>query len=282
MNIIKVSNVIKTYPNFTLGQIDLSIPSGMIVGLIGENGAGKTTLLKLILDISEPDEGQITVFGKSNQDITIKDDIGVVMDNMFFPEILTVQNIDSINKSSYQNYDSALFYRYLSQFNIDPKQKLKTLSKGNRKKVEIASALAHHPKLLILDEPTGGLDPVVRNEVLTIFQHFVEDENHTIVFSTHITSDLEHIADKIIFLDNGKVYLDEYRDNIFDNYGILKCDSEQFAQIDKEDMVSYLKNLYYYQVLVKDKEKCQKKYQTMIMDQITLEDLMLLIIKGEK
>ena len=148
--------------------------------------------------------------------------------------------------------------------------------------MEIASALAHKPKLLILDEPTSGLDPIVRNEVLSIFQSFVEDENRTIVFSTHITSDLEHVADKIIFIDNGRVYLNEYRDDIFDNYGVLKCDIDKFNQIDKKDIVSYIKNRYFYQILVDDKQKCQKKYPDMVMDQITLEDLMLLIIKGEK
>lgn len=282
MSVISIENVKKNYPNFSLGEINLEIESGMIIGLIGENGAGKTTLLKLILDIIKLDSGNIRVFGKSNKDMNVKNDIGVVMDNMFYPEILNSNNIDSINKSCFDNYDSQLFFNYLKQFNIDPKQNLKTLSKGNRKKVEIASALAHKPKLLILDEPTSGLDPIVRNEVLSIFQSFVEDENRTIIFSTHITSDLEHVADKIIFIDNGKVYLNEYRDDIFDNYGVLKCDIDKFNQIDKKDIVSYIKNRYFYQVLVDDKERCQKKYPDMVMDQITLEDLMLLIIKGEK
>ena len=149
MSVISIENVKKNYPNFSLGEINLEIESGMIIGLIGENGAGKTTLLKLILDIIKLDSGNLKVFGKSNKDMNVKNDIGVVMDNMFYPEILNSNNIDSINKSCFDNYDSQLFFNYLKQFNIDPKQNLKTLSKGNRKKVEIASALAHKTKLLI-------------------------------------------------------------------------------------------------------------------------------------
>ena len=155
-------------------------------------------------------------------------------------------------------------------------------SKGMRKKLEIAVSLAHHPKLLILDEPTSGLDPVVRSEVLDIFLKFVADNEHTILFSTHITSDLEHIADKILFIDQGQILLDNNRDELLENYGILKCDIEDFSKIFKEDIVSYRKQKYNYEILIKDKEKIAKKYKNFIIDKITLEELMVLIIKGEK
>ena len=180
-SIISIKNLQKNYPNFKLDNICLEIPSGNIVGLIGENGAGKTTLIKSILNIVKIDQGSIKIFDKDYKDKTIKDEIGVVLDNMFFPELLNSKNINSIMRDMYKNWDEKLFYKYLKDFGINANQKLKTLSKGMRKKVEIATALSHHPKLLILDEPTSGLDPVIRNEVLDIFQNFIEDENHTII-----------------------------------------------------------------------------------------------------
>lgn len=280
--IISIKNLSKTYPDFKLGSICLEIPAGNIIGLIGENGAGKTTLIKLLLNIIKPSEGSIKIFDKDYTEKNIKEDIGVVLDNMFFPELLTSKDINSIMGSMYKKWDEHLFYKYLADFGINKTKQLKSLSKGMRKKVEIASALAHHPKLLILDEPTSGLDPVVRTEVLDIFQEFIEDENHTIIFSTHITSDLEHIADRIIFIDNGKIYLDKSRDEILDCYGILKCDVNSFSCIDKSDIVSYKKNKYNYEILISDRNKCIKKYKDMIIDKISLEELMVLIIKGVK
>lgn len=151
-----------------------------------------------------------------------------------------------------------------------------------RKKLEIATVLAHHPKLLILDEPTSGLDPIVRNEVLDIFLKFISDEEHTILLSTHITSDLEHIADKIIFIDKGQIILNEDRDNIMDNYKILKCEIDYFSNIDKKDIIAYKKNKYNYNILINDKNGISKKYKEAIVDKITLEDLMVLVIKGDK
>ena len=156
------------------------------------------------------------------------------------------------------------------------------MSKGMRKKVEIAATLSHHPKLLILDEATSGLDPIVRNEILELFLNFTTDEEHTIILSTHITSDLEHIADQIIFINEGKIILQDTKDEILDNYGILKCDIEKFNNIDKEDIIAVRKNKYNYDILMNNKKKMKKKYKEYIMDNITLEDLMLLMIKGGK
>ena len=156
------------------------------------------------------------------------------------------------------------------------------MSKGMRKKLEIVVAISHKPKLLILDEPTSGLDPVVRSEVLEIFQKFIENEEHSILLSTHITSDLEHIADEIIFIDNGKKVLQKSRDEIIDNYGILKCDINYFSSIDKKDIIAYKKTKYAYEILVSNKEQASKKYNGCVIDKITLEDLMVLVIKGEK
>lgn len=282
-NAIVMKNVIKRYDsNFQVGPINLKFPSGCIIGLIGENGAGKTTLLKSILNIVKINQGTIHIFDKNYQDEKIKEDIGVVLDNTFFPEVLTPNDIQSIMKEIYKNWDSELFQKYLKDFSLSSNQTLKTMSKGMRKKVEIITALSHHPKLLICDEATSGLDPVVRNEILDLFLNFVKDENHTIILSTHITSELEHIADKIIFINDGKVLLENSRDELLEDYGVLKCDIESFQEIAKEDIITYKKNKYDYEILVKNKSKISKKYKSCIVDRITLEEFMILMIRGEK
>lgn len=284
-NAIEIRNLVKSYSDkFTLGEINLDIPSGIIIGLIGENGAGKTTLIKSILNIIRLDKGNIKIFEKDIKinESEIKENIGVVLDNMFFPELLMPKDINSIMKDVYKNWDEQLFNKYLSEFKLKNNQSIKSMSKGMRKKLEIATALSHHPKLLILDEPTSGLDQVVRNEVLDIFLDFIQDEEHTILLSTHITSDLEHIADKIIFINQGKVVLDQSRDDLLDNYGILKCDVDKFDTISKDDTIAYKKNKYDCEILVNDINKIKKKYKDFIVDKITLEELMVLMIKGEK
>lgn len=283
-NAIEIRKLKKKYDdNFELGEINLDIPSGYVIGLIGENGAGKTTLIKSILSIITIDSGDIKIFNKNNKDeYLVKEDIGVVLDGMFFPEIMTINDINIVMKSIYKNWDSELFNKYLREFKLSKSKKIKELSKGMRKKLEIVTALSHHPKLLILDEPTSGLDPVVRNDILEIFLDFIRDEEHTILFSTHITSDLEHIADKIVFIDNGKVILNENKDELLDNYGALKCSIDSFSKIDKDDIIRYKKNKYNYEILVSDRNKISKKYKDCVVDKITLEDLMILVIKGEK
>lgn len=281
---IEIEGLEKEYDHFKLEDFNLKIPSGMIVGLIGENGAGKTTLIKSILNIVQKDKGSIKIFGKDYQEYEseIKEDIGVVLDDMFFPEVLTAKDISIVMKDIYKKWDEDLFYHYLKEFQIKDNQTLKTLSKGMRKKLEIATSLSHHPKLLILDEATSGLDPVVRSEVLEIFMKFLEDEEHTILLSTHITSDLEGIADKIVFVEKGKKLLDMDREKLFNDYGILKCESSDFEKIDKEDIVSYKKNKYNVEVLIKDRKNGKKKYKDFVIDKITLEELMVLMIKGGK
>ena len=284
-NIIEIKNLKKKYDDkFELGKIDIAIPKGVIVGLIGENGAGKTTLIKSMLNIIKIDTGEIKIFGKDykKEEKTIKEDIGVVLDNMFFPELLNAKDINNAMKDVYKNWDSELYFSYLKEFDLPDNKPLKSMSKGMRKKLEIVAAISHKPKLLILDEPTSGLDPVVRSEVLEIFQKFIENGEHSILLSTHITSDLEHIADEIIFIDNGKKVLQKSRDEIIDNYGILKCDINYFSSIDKKDIIAFNKTKYAYELLVSNKEQASKKYKGCIIDKITLEDLMVLVIKGEK
>ena len=280
-NILEVKNLQKSYSDFVLGPISTHFPGGVIIGLIGENGAGKTTFLKSLLGIIQS-EGSIQIFGRDMKEEAreIKEDIGVVLDNSFFPEVMTANDIHKIMKNLYKNWDPGLFFSYLDKFSLPRNKAIKTLSKGMRKKLEIATSLAHHPKFLILDEPTSGLDPIVRKEVLDLFLDFIQDEKHTILLSTHITSDLEHIADYILFLDKGHIVLEETRDDIMDNYGILKCGIEEFSSIKKEDVIRFLKNKYGYEILVKNSQVLKKKYPKMILDKITLEELMVLLVKG--
>ena len=283
-NNIEVRQMTKTYPAFRLDRVDLCVPKGSIVGLIGENGAGKTTLIKGMLGLIHPEEGEVLIFGKDTQTSMeeIKKDIGVVLDGSFFMELLKVQAIDTVMKGIYDKWDTALFYDYLERFGIDPSKKIKELSKGMQKKLEILTALSHHPKLLILDEPTSGLDPVVRNEILDIFQDFILDEECSILLSTHITSDLEHIADYLAFIDNGHMIFFETRDKVLDSYGILKCDQQQFERLEPSDVIRYRKNRYNYEVLVSDRHVIRRTYRDAVIEKITIENLMLLYIKGEE
>ena len=282
-NIIELNQVSKKYPTFQLANIDFSVPAGSIVGLLGENGAGKTTLIKLILSLLQKDSGTIQIFAHdiSEEKNLPKEKIGVVLDNSFFSETLNAHQIESILKELYQkNWDTKLYHQYLQRFQIPEKQKIKTFSKGMKKKLEIATALAHHPNLLILDEATSGLDPVIRSEILDIFQEFIANEENSILISTHITSDLEHIADYIAVLHKGKMLLKEEKDTLQENYGILKCSAEDFEKIKKEkSILRYRKMPYSYEVLVNDKKMWKRKEY--VVDKPSLDDLMVMMIKGE-
>ena len=254
------------------------------MGFIGENGAGKTTTIKSILNIIGNYKGEIRIFGFDNKkcENKIKEDIGVVLDDMFFPEILLPNDINAIMKDVYQNWDSDLYFKYLTDFNLPKDKQIKTFSKGMKKKLEIATALSHHPKLLILDEPTSGLDPIARNEVIDIFRDFIQNEECGVLLSSHITTDLEHIADYITFINNGEIILSKTRDELIDKYGIVKCAESEFKKIDKKDFIKFKKTKYEYQLLVENKKDFNKKYNINTIDKITLEDLMVLMVKGEQ
>lgn len=282
--VIEIHDLIKTYgSDFQLGSLDFELEKGTILGLIGENGAGKTTLIKSILNAIHMDSGSIKIFGKDYQkyESEIKEDIGIVLDKTFFNDEMTAKKINIVMKDVYKNWDSQLYSKYLKDFSIPIHKRVGKLSTGMKKKLEIAVALSHHPKLLILDEPTNGLDPIVRNDVLSIFLDFIEEKDHSILFSTHITSDLERIADRIVFINHGKKEIDMTLDDIMNTYGILKCGFDSFQQIDSEDILFYQKNRYDYWILVKDKNRIIEKYPDYRVDKITLEDLMILIIRGE-
>ena len=283
-NILEIKNLSKKYNGFELRNVNIELPKGIIMGFIGENGAGKTTTIKSILNIINRDSGEIKIFGLDNKENErkIKEDIGVVLDDSFLSEYLNPADINKIMKNIYKNWDEKLYFKYIEDFKL-PKEKIsKEYSSGMKMKLKIAVALAHHPRLLILDEPTSGLDPVARNEILDIFQEFIQDEEHGIFVSSHITSDLEHIADYITFINNGEIIFTKTRDELLENYGIVKCSEEQFKKIDKKDYIKYKKNRYEYDVLIEDKYEFKKKYDISVIDKTSLENIMLIYIKGEK
>ena len=283
-NILEIKNLSKKYKGFELKNVNIKLPKGMIMGFIGENGAGKTTTIKSILNIINRDSGEIKIFGLDNKENErkIKEDIGVVLDDSFLSEYLNPSDINKIMKNIYKNWDEKLYFKYIEDFKL-PKEKIsKEYSSGMKMKLKIAVALAHHPKLLILDEPTSGLDPIARNEILDIFQEFIQDENKGIFVSSHITSDLEHIADYITFINNGEIVFTKTRDELIENYGIVKCSEEQFKKINKKDYIRYKKNRYEYDVLIENKYEFKKSYDISVIDKPTIEDIMLIYIKGEK
>lgn len=281
---IKVKNLKKKYEGFELKNISFEIPEGSIVGLIGENGAGKTTTIKSILNIIRS-EGEIQVFGKDikQNEKEIKSKLGVVLDDSFLSEYLTPKKINSIMKNFYNTWDKKLFENYIKIFKLPENKMIKDFSSGMKMKLKIATAISHKPQILILDEPTSGLDPIVRNEILDIFRQFIaEDETRSILISTHITTDLEHIYDYIMFIKNGEITLNLPTSEILENYGIVKCDEKDFSKISKEDYDYYRKEKYQYEVLVKNKKMIKSKYGISTIDKASIEDIMLFYIKGEK
>ena len=282
-NTIDVKNVSKTYPGFQLDNISFTIPEGMIVGLIGENGAGKTTTLKAILNMIEVD-GDIKVFGKDikKNEKAIKEELGVVLDDSFLSEYLTAKQMNKVMKQFYKTWDEDKYFEYLKEFQLPEGKLVKEFSSGMKMKLKIATALSHHPNALILDEPTSGLDPIIRNEILDIFRKYIlEQENRSVLLSSHITTDLEQIADYIIFIHQGKIIFNLPTTDLLENYGIVKCNEQEFQSLEKKDYISYRKDKYSYQVLVSDKDIVKKKYKFAVIDKPSIEDIMLLYVKGE-
>ena len=281
--ILQVNNLTKHYPNFTLDHVSFDLPKGTIMGLIGENGAGKSTTINAMLDLIHKDEGSVTFWGEElSSSKQLKEDIGVVFDGINFYETLTPAKVAKISSAAYKQWDDDLFQDYMKCFELPTDKEIKTLSKGMKMKLSIAVALSHHPKLLILDEATSGLDPVMRDDILDVFMDFVQDEEHSIIMSSHISTDLEKIADYITLIHQGKVLFCKSKDELRYNYGIIRCGAALFDAIDKEDILTYRKDDYQWNVLVADKETARKKYKNAVVDDATLDDILLLYVKGEQ
>lgn len=281
---LTVTGLTKKYSNFTLDHISFSIPSGSIVGLIGENGAGKSTTVNSILGLIKKDSGKITILGHDtdNSDYAVKEKIGVVFDGCNFPEELTPIKLSKVLCDIYSSWDQPYYQNLLCRFHIPAAKKIKTFSKGMKMKLSIVVAFAHHPCLLILDEATSGLDPVVRDDILDMFLEFVQDEDHSILVSSHITSDLEKVADYIVFIHAGKIIFCSPKDELLEHYGIMKCGTALFDAVDKDDMIAYRRQDYEWQILVGDREKAAKKYPGAMVTAATIDEIMLLYVKGEK
>ena len=275
---IEVTDLNKKLDEFALKNISIKVPKGKIVGLIGENGAGKTSLIKCIVNAMHKDTGSVKLFEKE-YDCYLKDSIGIVYDDSFLNENFSIKEINSVMKNIYSKWDEKLFFNYMTEYKIPFDKKYKKLSTGMKKKLEIACAMAHHPKVLILDEPTSGLDPIIRSEILDMFHNFVENNDNSILLSTHITSDLEHIADDVIFISNGEIIFDNTLKDIKNTYTILNVNKEDFDKIDKKDIIRYKENRLDYMVLIY-KENFKEKYNDYKLGITTLDDIMLLYIRG--
>ena len=277
---IEVKNLNKKFDYFALKDVSLKVPKGKIVGLIGENGAGKTTLIKCILNSVYKDSGEIRLFNK-DYDETLKNQIGIVYDDSFVNESFKVRDLNAIMKGIYSNWDGVKYYQLIKKYEIPKEMEIKKMSTGTKKKLEIACCLAHNPKVLILDEPTSGLDPVVRSEILDMFQNYVDGNDNSILLSTHITSDLEHIADDVTFISRGEIIFDKPLKDIKEDYTVIELTKEEFKKFNKKDITRYKENRLDYQVLV-EKKNMKKDYKKFIKNITTLDDIMLLYIRGAK
>lgn len=268
---------------FRIKDININIPTGMILGLIGQNGAGKTTIFHTILDLKKKSSGDVKICGKqfSSNEIDLKENIGVVFDETYLPKILTANKISKIYKKLYKNWDENYFYTKLEKFNIDPTKKIKDYSKGMQKTLAIITVLSYHPQLLLLDEPTANLDPVRRLEVLELLQEFVENGENSILLSSHITSELERISDYVVFVKAGEIVLSSETEELIYNHAIIKCTHQVFDKIPENIIIAYEKQKHQHLVLVNDKDFVETLVGDYTFEKPTLDEVINLFSKGE-
>ena len=274
MNAIELKGLKKSFPDFTLGPVDLSVPEGTILGLIGENGAGKSTTIKLMLGLLRTDAGSITILGQDAKKLD-KNEIGVVLDEPGFPTLLNAKEVRSFLKDIYRNWDDVLWQDYLRRFELPQEKKFSDFSKGMKMKLAIAAAMSHHARLLILDEPTSGLDPVVRDEVVTILSEFTREPDHSILLSSHIVSDLEKLCDYIAFLHKGQLLLHEEKDALYEEYGLLRCDLETLRALDPASVIGKKETPYGAEVILR-----REAAGGLALSPIGIEELFVFMVKG--
>ena len=283
-NILEIRHLTKDYGAFRLEDVSFSLPRGVIMGLIGENGAGKSTTINCILGEVEKTSGEIALFGQDQAawERENKGRIGVVFDENHFPDLFTPRELGQVMAGVYPRWDGGTYRQFLTRFSLTEDQKIKDFSKGMKVKLAFAVALSHGAELLILDEATSGLDPIVRDEVLDLLRDFVQDEDHAVLVSSHITSDLEKVADYIVFLHKGRGVFCKPKDELRYHYGILRCGAAQFEAIDKGEVLAWRRQDYQWEVLVADRAAAQRKYPKAVVDPATIDEIMLLYVKGER
>lgn len=281
---LEVNNVTKTFDGFQLKNISINVPKGTIMGFVGQNGSGKTTTIKTLINIYQPDSGEIKLFGLDlkTHEKEIKERIAVIFDELPFSSSLTVSSLNIILKTMFKKWNSNLFYEYIKRFNLPTKKKIGTFSKGMKMKLQIAVGLSHEAELLIMDEATSGLDPVVRSEMLDIFLEYLQDETHSIFMSSHITSDLERIADSITFIHNGMIILSGDKNDILDNHRIIKCKKEDREKIAEEDIISVRNLEFGLDILVNNYPSIKNKYQVFDIEKSNLDEILLFYVKGKQ
>ncbi len=284
MNSIEINNLTKTYDGFKLDNISFNVQQGSIMGFIGQNGAGKTTTIKLLLGLIKRDSGVIKMLGLDNieHEAEIKSQIAAVFDDIPFHDQLNAAQLSIVLSDVFSQWDKTVYSEYLDRFNLPRRKKIGQLSKGMRMKLQIAAALSHHAKLLIMDEATTGLDPVVRNEILDIFLEYLQDDQNSILLSSHITSDLEKTADSVTFIDKGKILLTGVKDDILDSHAVIKCKKSDLKDIDKNDIISTRTTDFCTEILISDKKLCEKKYSGLTFDRTTFEEIMLFYVRRDK
>lgn len=276
--ILEVKNLRKSFKDFSLKDISFSLERGFIMGFIGPNGAGKSTTIKLIMNLLKRDAGEIKVFGLDNikDEMKVKNKIGFVYDENYFYEELTVGEMKRVIAPFYKEWDDEVFKKYIRDFNLSTEKKIKDLSKGMKMKFSLAIALSHDAQLLIMDEPTSGLDPIVRSELLEILSYIIQDEKRGVFFSTHITSDLDKIADYVTLLNNGELIFSKQKDEILENYGIVKGSKELLDRDTLKNFIGVKENQFGFEGLVKDRNQVKRLFkEKVVIDKPSLEDIML-------
>ncbi len=274
---IEIKDLVKTFDSFKLGPVNLTVPKGTIVGYIGQNGAGKSTTIKLLLGLLRKDSGEIRLLENGNPNsVELKDKLGVVFDDCLLPEEMTLIDTEKFCSRVYSKWDKNKFYGFIGKFDLPQKKMIKNYSRGMKMKFSMAVALSHNAELLILDEATSGLDPIIREDILDLLLDFMQDENHTILISSHILSDLEKVADYIAFIHDGKILFMETKDELKENYGICTLSTEEANNIDEGAIVGSRVHSFGQELLVK---------KSLVPDGITLqkpsiEDIMIYFVKG--
>ena len=283
-NAIEIKGVTKKYDGFTLKNISFNVPKGSIMGFIGQNGAGKTTTIRSLLNITPIDEGEIKLLGHDHikDEYAIKERIAVVFDELPFHDIFNANHMAKIFRGIYKNWNNEVYEKYLDRFQLPRKKKIGQFSKGMKMKLQIACALSHGAELLVMDEATTGLDPVVRSEILDIFLEYLQDDGHSILMSSHITSDLEKIADSVTFIDRGEILLTGYKDEILENHGVIKCGKKDYKEIEPEDIVSARISDFGAEVMIADRSAMSRKYSGLVIDHTTLEEIMVYYVNKSK